>query len=1026
LNFGNINPLDNDTSTGSLATITFEVLQNTPTVITLEMRDASRLDGLNDVDILPFINVSNGSVNAPIPTATMTTPASGATNVAVNTTVVITFSEAVQTAFGTITVAGAANVGGNVTWNAPTNTVATFTPAANLAHNTLHTVSVTGFTAAAAGNAAMASFTPATFTTVAAQHPTPNAQINFANETLTGLAAGTHTFNGTSITVPATGIVDINAAWFGQTVSIIRSASGGNTASETQSLSIPARPAAPTGLTPTGTPQSQSVGQIAGVTTDMDFRLLPTGAWTPITASPLTGLAAGSYEVRLGATASAFASLPTSPIVISELGIPTASMTTPASGATGVVVGTTVVITFSEAVQTGSGTISVTAAAVPIAGSVAWSAGDTVATFTPSANLALNTLHTVSVAGFTAAAAGNTPMAAFTPATFTTELGPHPTPTAAYSFLNGTLTGLAPGVHTFNGTSITVPAGGIVDIEAAWFGTTVSIIRVASGGFSASTAQSLSVSSRPAAPTGVGATDTTLGLNNGTLTGVTTAMEYRVLPAGAWIPITATTVTGLAAGSYEVRYQSTASAFASLPTAPLIILAPPVATVGNVTIGNLGGNVVVTLINDTFTTLITAPATWITNLPAGMTQTATRNSATQVTIAVSGIPTAVSIAPVEITIPAASMDISATPLVVIANPQAVFDTTVEPGAMVGNVTIGNAGGNVVITLVNDTFEDPITEPTTWITNLPAGMTQTVTRDSATQVTIAVSGTPTAASTAPIAITIPEDSLTVSSAPLDVLVNAQAVFNTTIPQPPSIALPPQQPAPPSRGMGAPSPQPGTPAFVHSSAMSAANREVRNIIVAASNATTAESVLSAIRAVLPSGSTANWSQGTPFALIPATADQAGSITGMITITTGPYSSAIRLNITIPALRRALDDETVRRIGLRLDSYEIIDLEGNVILQRMDVLPVVQNERTLIPVRFVAYALGATVGWNDAAREVTLALDGQAVTFAIGEMASGMDVPAQIINDRTFVPLRFIGEFFGAQVLWDENTRSIEIVR
>jgi hypothetical protein len=99
-------------------------------------------------------------------------------------------------------------------------------------------------------------------------------------------------------------------------------------------------------------------------------------------------------------------------------------------------------------------------------------------------------------------------------------------------------------------------------------------------------------------------------------------------------------------------------------------------------------------------------------------------------------------------------------------------------------------------------------------------------------------------------------------------------------------------------------------------------------------------------------------------------------------------------------------------------------------MDVLPVIQDGRTLIPVRFIAEALGATVGWNGDTNEVTIMLGGRNLTFAIGEIspelyALGMDVPAQIMDDRTMVPIRFISEFFGALVEWDEDTRGIEIV-
>jgi len=102
-----------------------------------------------------------------------------------------------------------------------------------------------------------------------------------------------------------------------------------------------------------------------------------------------------------------------------------------------------------------------------------------------------------------------------------------------------------------------------------------------------------------------------------------------------------------------------------------------------------------------------------------------------------------------------------------------------PTAAIANVTIGNAGGNVVITLVNDTFAGTINNTATWITNLPAGMTQLATRNSATQVTVNISGTPTAASTEQIAVTIPAASLVTSSTPLAVTANPLAVFNTMV-------------------------------------------------------------------------------------------------------------------------------------------------------------------------------------------------------------------------------------------------------
>jgi len=247
-------------------------------------------------------------------------------------------------------------------------------------------------------------------------------------------------------------------------------------------------------------------------------------------------------------------------------------------------------------------------------------------------------------------------------------------------------------------------------------------------------------------------------------------------------------------------------------------------------------------------------------------------------------------------------------------------------------------------------------------------------------------------------------------------------NITVAAPTAPAIP-ATPTTPAHGISAPSPRPGTPAFILHEAMAAARRAVSEVAATASNYTTAESILGAVRAVMPQGAAADWSSGTQFALVPATVGQDGSISGLLIISAGPYSSAIPLNITIPAPGAA--GTAANTFFLQLDSFVITDQGGNAVIT-MDVLPVIQDERTLIPVRFISGALGANVGWNADTRQVTLTQDGQRLTFVIGQTAPGMDVPAQIIGDRTMVPLRFISEFFGATVIWHETERLIEITR
>ncbi|MCL2387680.1 MAG: copper amine oxidase N-terminal domain-containing protein, partial [Defluviitaleaceae bacterium] len=130
-----------------------------------------------------------------------------------------------------------------------------------------------------------------------------------------------------------------------------------------------------------------------------------------------------------------------------------------------------------------------------------------------------------------------------------------------------------------------------------------------------------------------------------------------------------------------------------------------------------------------------------------------------------------------------------------------------------------------------------------------------------------------------------------------------------------------------------------------------------------------------------------------------------------------------------------EHLNRLVLQIGGTTITCLAGNAVTQFMDVAPVIQDGRTLLPVRFMAYALNAEVGWTPETDTspliVSLNLDGTPLSFGIGEITPelaelGMDVPAQIISNRTMVPLRFISEFFGAVVTWDDTTRTVQIIK
>ncbi len=92
---------------------------------------------------------------------------------------------------------------------------------------------------------------------------------------------------------------------------------------------------------------------------------------------------------------------------------------------------------------------------------------------------------------------------------------------------------------------------------------------------------------------------------------------------------------------------------------------------------------------------------------------------------------------------------------------------------------------------------------------------------------------------------------------------------------------------------------------------------------------------------------------------------------------------------------------------------------------------NDRTLVPMRAPMEAMGATVDWDNAARQAIFEKDGTKVVFTIGSRAytinganRTMDTQAVITGDRTCIPIRYAAEAVGATVTWDGATRTVLI--
>jgi hypothetical protein len=111
-----------------------------------------------------------------------------------------------------------------------------------------------------------------------------------------------------------------------------------------------------------------------------------------------------------------------------------------------------------------------------------------------------------------------------------------------------------------------------------------------------------------------------------------------------------------------------------------------------------------------------------------------------------------------------------------------------------------------------------------------------------------------------------------------------------------------------------------------------------------------------------------------------------------------------------------------------------DGKTVL--IDVSPQVVQGRTLLPIKWVAEPLGASVVWSAAERKVTIVLGTATVELWIGRSTARVNgttvaidpqnsgVVPLIVSGRTMLPVRFVAEQLGARVDYDVTDRKVTI--
>ncbi len=135
-----------------------------------------------------------------------------------------------------------------------------------------------------------------------------------------------------------------------------------------------------------------------------------------------------------------------------------------------------------------------------------------------------------------------------------------------------------------------------------------------------------------------------------------------------------------------------------------------------------------------------------------------------------------------------------------------------------------------------------------------------------------------------------------------------------------------------------------------------------------------------------------------------------------------------VVVPITRTAAENVTTVKIYIGKPTAYVNGVEKS-----LDQPPVIMNNRTMVPIRFVTEAMGAKVDWNGKERKVTITLGSNVAILKIGDVkaqANGYDVyldaaPTIIVKtSRTVVPVRFVAETLGMDVKWNGTERSVTI--
>lgn len=124
-----------------------------------------------------------------------------------------------------------------------------------------------------------------------------------------------------------------------------------------------------------------------------------------------------------------------------------------------------------------------------------------------------------------------------------------------------------------------------------------------------------------------------------------------------------------------------------------------------------------------------------------------------------------------------------------------------------------------------------------------------------------------------------------------------------------------------------------------------------------------------------------------------------------------------------------EAARNVGYEINKPIEVFVNGEVL--ELEQHPRFVNNRVLVPLRAIFSNLGAKVTWDHKTQSITAVKGDRTVKLSIGStkafingQETSLDVPAEIFEGYTYVPIRFVSEALGAKINWNQEKRVIEI--